>query len=82
MPCRKPVSYTHLDVYKRQAKWNSVVVMLGKLGFVAWLATQLGRVVIPGLNMTISEMCIRDRYECFCSCGSQEGKSRECFYPR
>ena len=36
------------------AKWNSVVVMLGKLGFVAWLATQLGRVVIPGLNMTIS----------------------------
>ena len=28
--------------------------MLGKLGFVAWLATQLGRVVIPGLNMTIS----------------------------
>ena len=24
------------------AKWNSVVVMLGKLGFVAWLATQLG----------------------------------------
>ena len=36
------------------AKWNSVVVMLGKLGFVAWLATQLGRVVIPGMNMTIS----------------------------
>ena len=29
-------------------------MMLGKLGFVAWLATQLGRVVIPGLNMTIS----------------------------
>ncbi|CAN4012985.1 hypothetical protein GLDPPO_GLDPPO_02675, partial [Dysosmobacter welbionis] len=24
------------------------------MGFVAWLATQLGRVVIPGLNMTIS----------------------------
>ena len=23
-----------------------------------------------------------DKYECFCSCGSQEGKSRECFYPR
>ena len=37
-----------------KTKWNSVVVMLGKLGFVAWLATQLGRVVIPGLNMTIS----------------------------
>ena len=36
------------------AKWNSVVLMLGKLGFVAWLATQLGKVVIPGLNMTIS----------------------------
>ena len=36
------------------AKWNSVVVMLGKLGFVAWLATQLGRVVIPVINMKIS----------------------------
>ena len=36
------------------AKYNSTVVMLGKLGLVAWMGTQLGKVVIPGINMTIS----------------------------
>lgn len=36
------------------ANWNSTVVMLMKLGFVGWLATQLGSIVIPGINMKIS----------------------------
>ena len=36
------------------AKWNTTVVMLGKLGLIAWIATLLGQIVIPGLNMTIS----------------------------
>lgn len=36
------------------AKWNTTVVMLGKLGIVAWLATLLGQIVIPGLDMAIS----------------------------
>lgn len=36
------------------AKWNSVVMMLGKLGLVAWFATLLGGVVIPVINMKIS----------------------------
>lgn len=36
------------------AKWNTTVVMLGKLGIVAWIATLLGQIVIPGLNMAIS----------------------------
>ena len=36
------------------ANWNSTVVMLMKLGFVAWIATQLGGIVIPGINMKIS----------------------------
>ena len=35
-------------------KYNSTVVILGKLAIVAWMGTQLGKVVIPGLNMTIS----------------------------
>ena len=35
-------------------KYNTTVVILGKLAIVAWLGTQLGKVVIPGLNMTIS----------------------------
>ena len=35
-------------------KYNSTVVILGKLAVIAWLGTQLGKVVIPGLNMTIS----------------------------
>lgn len=34
--------------------WNSTVVMLMKLGFVGWLATQLGSIVIPVINMKIS----------------------------
>ena len=37
------------------AKWNTTVVMLGKLGLIAWIATLLGQIVIPGLNMTILE---------------------------
>ena len=36
------------------ANWNSTVVMLMKLGFVGWLATQLGSIVIPVINMKIS----------------------------
>lgn len=36
------------------AKWNSTVVILGKLGIVAWIATLAGQVVIPGLGMAIS----------------------------
>lgn len=36
------------------ANWNSTVVMLMKLGFVCWLATQLGSIVIPVINMKIS----------------------------
>ena len=36
------------------ANWNSPIMILGKLGIVAWLATQLGTIVIPGLNMKIS----------------------------
>ena len=35
-------------------KYNSTVVILGKLAIVAWMGTQLGKVVIPGLNMAIS----------------------------
>lgn len=30
------------------AKWNTVVVMLGKLGLVGWLATQLGTITLFG----------------------------------
>ena len=36
------------------AKWNTTVVMLGKLGLIAWISTLLGQIVIPGLNMAIS----------------------------
>lgn len=36
------------------AKWNSNAVIFLRLGIVGWLATQLGRIVIPGLNMAIS----------------------------
>ena len=39
-PRKKPAAPT-------PAKWNSVVVMLGKLGFVAWLATQLEELSSP-----------------------------------
>lgn len=35
-------------------KWNSTVMMLGKTAFVAWLATLLGGITIPLLNMKIS----------------------------
>ena len=36
------------------ANWNGPVVILLKLGIVAWLATQLGSIVIPVINMKIS----------------------------
>ena len=54
------------DVYKRQveehkklipplpANWNGPVVILLKLGIVSWIATQLGTIVIPVINMKIS----------------------------
>ncbi|MDD7592866.1 MAG: hypothetical protein PUJ57_01275 [Peptoniphilaceae bacterium] len=35
-------------------KWNSTVLILGKLGLVGWMATQLGGITIPLLNMKIS----------------------------
>lgn len=35
-------------------KWNSNAVIFLRLGIVGWLATQCGKIVIPGLNMTIS----------------------------
>ncbi len=36
------------------ANWNGPVVILLKLGIVSWLATQLGTIVIPVINMKIS----------------------------
>lgn len=36
------------------ANWNGPVVILLKLGIVSWLATQLGSIVIPVINMKIS----------------------------
>ena len=36
------------------ATWNGPVVILLKLGIVSWLATQLGTIVIPIINMKIS----------------------------
>lgn len=36
------------------AKWNTPVMILGRLAVIAWLATLLGGVVIPVLNMKIS----------------------------
>ena len=32
------------------AKWNTTVVMLGKLGVVAWLATLAGQIQFPGIG--------------------------------
>ncbi len=36
------------------AKWNSPVMILGRLALVGWLASMLGNVVIPVINMKIS----------------------------
>ena len=36
------------------ANWNGPVVILLKLGIVSWIATQLGTIVIPVINMKIS----------------------------
>ncbi|MBQ7777419.1 MAG: hypothetical protein IJ396_00745 [Oscillibacter sp.] len=36
------------------AKWNSAVMILGKMGIVVWLASMLGTWVVPVINMKIS----------------------------
>lgn len=36
------------------AKWNTAVMILGKMGIVVWLASMLGTWVVPVINMKIS----------------------------
>ena len=36
------------------AKWNTAVMILGKMGIVVWLASMLGAWVVPIINMKIS----------------------------
>ncbi len=36
------------------AKWNTAVMILGKMGIVVWLASMLGSWVVPVINMKIS----------------------------
>ena len=60
----KPVSYTHLDVYKRQLVWR---VNLGDINFIHELPENRGVKllhigVLSDRCNKLSEMCIRDRY--------------------
>ena len=50
-----PVSYTHLDVYKRQTVLHN--------GPAQWLASFLGRGSSQAIDCPLEEMCIRDRAE-------------------
>ena len=57
--CAVPVSYTHLDVYKRQTLFNVVVTLLF-LPFTKLLA-KLAEMTIPD-KPGEKQMCIRDRF--------------------
>ena len=46
------VSYTHLDVYKRQLMWDLMKQVAGEMGV---------RTDVPFNQLTPQEMCIRDR---------------------
>ena len=66
MACTVPVSYTHLDVYKRQAEDN----MYGTVGANPYVEGGLGVAYLYAcwngeLDVTSlpNEMCIRDRPE-------------------
>ena len=56
-----PVSYTHLDVYKRQISDNHM--MFGEIG--GWFYKGLGGIFPdpenPGFKHILLQMCIRDR---------------------
>ena len=55
---RIPVSYTHLDVYKRQALETAMRRAL--VGSVEWNMSWSGHALCP-LSLIHIEMCIRDR---------------------
>ena len=55
-----PVSYTHLDVYKRQAKDPAEGGNMKATGIVRRI-DDLGRIVIPKEIRRTLKMCIRDR---------------------
>ena len=64
-----PVSYTHLDVYKRQAftpygyqkdsdNKNKLVID----AYAAGIVKEIYRMNLSGMSQTAIEMCIRDRF--------------------
>ena len=56
-PCSAAVSYTHLDVYKRQ------VLSSAELGLLAGVGLTELPAVVQGIGQSlVHEMCIRDRF--------------------
>ena len=60
------VSYTHLDVYKRQAVFTELILKQQRIPSqrkeqLAIVAHQIQKMLLPMLHR-ISEMCIRDRF--------------------
>ena len=53
-----PVSYTHLDVYKRQVKWDQKIVKQG--GAVQAIIVNSG--IANACTGEEGKMCIRDRF--------------------
>ena len=54
---RGPVSYTHLDVYKRQVFMLSLRTRIQKSEYAVEACT-----ISEGEKMSVPKMCIRDRY--------------------
>ena len=60
---RKPVSYTHLDVYKRQAARPSSAALADRTGaFKLVVIEPKGFDECPKLVDNLKKMCIRDRF--------------------
>ena len=58
---RKPVSYTHLDVYKRQSlHWIRAGMFMLRARMAVWLLELPSRVIKPSSRLLSMQMCIRD----------------------
>ena len=64
-----PVSYTHLDVYKRQSLYSVLVLLPAfqmmsrmEIKFIVSLWMVAEKLVVSRQAEYISKMCIRDRY--------------------
>ena len=72
----RPVSYTHLDVYKRQGQAALILVALSFAGAaLVSLFTMMFSELTKNSVATIGKMCIRDRYERLSRDDEQAGES-------